>query len=399
MNRVYSSLLDREERYGVVFGGRRSGKSHGVGDIIAIQAATRPGRKIVCMRKVARTIRVSLWPRMLAALASVGALETAYINKSDKEILLSNGTMILFLGADDSEKLKSIEGVTDYWLEEATEFSEGDFDTIDVGLSADVEPPPRIWLTFNPIPMIPGQQHWIQRRFLSVQAKMGELTVTDEAFVLRTWHLHNAFLPQRTRDVLEAYKETNPQLYRMWVLGEFTTVEGAILSDWDIVAEVPDGVPFLGYGLDFGYANDPAALVAIWSHNDDLYLREELYQTGLTNQDIARIMREDLEIDRGHVIIADSAEPKSIAEIRAEGFTITGSDKGPDYKRSAARWLQSKHIHVVEGSPNAQREVSTWSWDRDRSGNILPRPADGNDHAIDATIYGAYKRQRRWRMQ
>jgi len=99
---------------------------------------------------------------------------------------------------------------------------------------------------------------------------------------------------------------------------------------------------------------------------------------------------------RGDEIIADSAEPKSIRELRKLGWLILSADKGPDYKRAAAQYLRSLTIHVLEGSPNIVKEFATWSWKQDKQGNILPVVADGNDHLIDALIYRVFRRHKRW---
>lgn len=349
------------------------------------------------MRKVARTIRLSVWPRMVDALGEIINIRHCDVNKSDKEITLPNGSQVVFIGADDPQKLKSIEGVTDYWLEEATEFDKEDFNTIDAGLSADVAPACQIWLTFNPIPNIPGFLHWIQRRWLEVEHKLGEVAINDSSAVLRTYYKHNAFCPQRTIDVLEGYKKSNPKLYQMWALGEFATLEGVILDgNWDIVKEVPEGIPFVGYGMDFGFADDPAAVIAAWKHNNEVWLKEIVHSTGLTNPELSAVMMEQGVRKRKDEIIADSAEPKSIKDLRDMGWLVYPCKKSRDYKSAAANYLRSLKIHIIEGSFNLIREVSTWSWKRDHKGNKLPLPADGNDHGIDATIYRIYRHTAMW---
>ncbi|NCC44907.1 MAG: PBSX family phage terminase large subunit, partial [Clostridia bacterium] len=400
INQAYWDLHKQPQRYIITYGGRRSGKSWGISQLLALKSIEYK-RHVVVMRKVARTLRLSTWPRMQSALADVGIINKCKINKSDMAIEMPNGSVFWFVGADDPEKLKSLEGATDYWLEESPEFDEQDFQTVDAGLSAACNPSPQIYFTFNPIPQIPGSLHWIQRTFLPTEVPIGKPTVHGDALILRTTYKQNKFCPAETKKVLEGYKKTQPDLYRMWALGEFVTVEGAILSNWDVVPRVPDGVPFHGYGLDFGFSADPATLVKIWKHNDDIYAEECIYESGLTNQALAGRMRET-GVSRYDVITADSAEPKSIEELRQAGFACSGAHKSPDYKRAAAQWLQSKHIHIVQGSTNMIREISTWSWMRDKHGNQLPKPADGDDHTVDALIYGVYDNKgktleiRRW---
>jgi phage terminase large subunit len=318
-------------------------------------------------------------------------------NKSEYQINLPNGSQILFVGADDPQKLKSIEGVTDYWMEEATEFDEDDFDTIDAGLSADVDPPPSITMTFNPIPNIPGSQHWIQRRYLNIEHELSKLAIKGDTAVLRTYYGDNAFCPEETVRVLERYKKTNPSLYKMWGLGLFTVLEGVILDgNWDIVKEVPEGIPLKGYGMDFGFADDPAAVVKAWVHNDEVWLQEVVYASGLTNPELSAVMVEQGVRKRKDEIIADSAEPKSIKDLRNMGWFVLPCKKSRDYKTAAAQFLRSIKIHILEGSYNMIKEFSTWAWKRDQQGNKLPIPADGNDHLVDATIYRIYRHAARW---
>jgi phage terminase large subunit len=359
-------------------------------------------RRVVVMRKVAATIRYSVWERVIGTLREAGWLSWCKINKSDREITLPNGSRFVFVGADDPEKLKSIEAVTDYWLEEATEFAESDLDVIDAGLSANVSPTPQIYMTFNPIPILVGTTHWLQKRFLPVMPELGDPWATEDTMVLRTNYEANLWCPPQIVRLIEGYKTTNPELYKMWGLGLFTRVKGTILKSWDRVYEVPERAPFMGYGLDFGFALDPATVVAVWLWEPDIWIEEKIYQTELTNPELHDQMIE-IGLQPGlSDIAADSAEPKSIRELKDKGWLIHGFTKTPDYKRAAAMWMSGLKVHVVHPSPNVENECATWSWkpavqkagiEGDENRKFLPRPKDGNDHGIDATIYRAYHRQ------
>ena len=350
------------------------------------------------MRKYATTIRLSIWPRMLSAIGEAINLQSCQINKTDREIHLPNGSVFLFVGADDPQKLKSIEGVTDFWLEEANEFDEADFNTIDAGLSADVDPPCQIWFTYNPIPTIPGYLHWIQERFLQIEHELGKIAIHDNTAVLRTFYKHNAFCPKDVVNVLEGYRKSNPDLYKMWGLGEFVALKGVILAgNWDVVKSVPKRIPLLGYGLDFGFAEDPAAVIKVWMHRQEIWVKEILYATGLTNPELSDAMKELGMRKQNDEIIADSAEPKSIRELRKLDWLVLAAEKGPDYKRGAAQYLRSLTIHVLEGSPSIIKEFATWSWKQDKQGKILPIVSDGNDHLVDALIYRVFRKAMRWR--
>lgn len=392
LNKTYANLYDIQCRYMVVYGGRRSSKSWSVSQLLVRKALENPGRIIVVMRKVATTLRLSVWPRVVDALDEAGELRYCDINKSERTIELSNGSIFLFVGADDPQKLKSLEGATDFWLEEANEFDEIDLDTIDAGLSADVMPICQIWLTFNPVPVIEQFVPWIAARFVTkIPHEMSIPKIEGDVCILRTWYKDNAFCPAATIKLLESYAESNPGLFKLWALGEYTYLEGVIFKNWDVVDSVPENAKDLGYGLDFGFAVDPATLQHIWvrpmlDKRLEIWVKEEFYETELNNQQIGMRMRE-IGVSRYAEVIADSAEPKSIDEIKKMGFNVHPCVKGPDSVRSGIMQMQSMVIHIVKGSTNTIKEFATYCWRKDKDGKELPEPVDANNHAIDAVRY------------
>ena len=396
--KTFASLYDVIARYMVIYGGRRSAKSFSVSQLL-VRRAIEYQRHIIVMRKYATTIKLSTWERAKGAIAEAGMpLNKGNVNKTDRVITLPTGSAFYFVGADDPEKLKSIENVTDYWLEEANEFEEEDFNNLDTGLSANVWPPPQIWLTFNPIPFVQGFVPWLLKNFVNkVPHELSKITVEGNTCILRSWYKDNPFCPPATIKLLESYKETNPQLYKMWALGLFTFLEGVIFKNWDIVDSVPKGVNYMGAGLDFGFANDPLAVTNVWQSHEELWLEEIVYEIGLTNPEASTLMQERGLKRHEDEIIADSAEPKSIKEFKDLGWIISRCDKGPDYKRAAIRYLKGFRIHILRKSTNLIREFGTWSWKKDKvSGKFLPIPVDGNDHGIDSVIYRTYTKAKRW---
>jgi len=361
------------------------------------KALENPGRKIVVMRKYATTIRLSVWQRVLNALDEAGVLGECQINKSDRSIALPNYSTFEFVGADDPQKLKSLEGATDIWMEEANEFDEIDLDTLDAGLSADVLPICQIWLTFNPIPIIEASIPWLASRFvLKIAHQMSAPVVHDDILILQTWYKDNAYCPPQIVKLFKGYEQSNPELYNLWVLGKFTRLEGVIFKNWDVVDKVPAGPHYMGFGLDFGFAYDPAAVVNCYQTHTDLYLDQRVYATDLTNPQLSDAMEAAGLRKRHDPGIADSAEPKTIQDLNNMGWLIAKCDKGADYKVAAIRYLQSFKIHVTARSTDVIRELSTWSWRKDKaSGKFLPIPVDGGDHAIDAIIYRCYTK-REW---
>jgi phage terminase large subunit len=201
---------------------------------------------------------------------------------------------------------------------------------------------------------------------------------------MKTTYKHNSFVPEATKKRLEGFKLTNPILYKLWTLGEYTEVQGAIYTNWRNIQKLPEGAEFLGYGLDWGFTGDPAAVLKIWKVGHlRIVIKGIVYQRGLTNPDLADEMKEK-KVKSDDKIICDSAEPKSKEEVRREGFRgIRGVKKRPRYKRDVIRVLQGYEILVMEGDINLNREMSTYAWQQDKEGNPLPEPMDGNDHYMD----------------
>lgn len=396
--KVFADLYVVHCRYMVVYGGRRSGKSFGVSQLLNRRGCEHK-RKIIVMRKYATTLRLSVWSRVKSAIEETGiSLRECNINKSERSIELPTGSIFHFIGADDPQKLKSIEDPTDYWLEEANEFDEIDLDTIDAGLSTPCYPPPQIWFSFNPIPSVEGFVPWLVAKFINrVPHELSKITVDGDICVLRSWYKDNPFCPEATKKLLESYSETNPELYKMWALGEFTYLEGVIFKNWDVCDDVPEGVTLVGFGLDFGFSNDPLAVTKVWQSHEDFWFEEVIYEVELTNDQASALMEErGMKRHEDH-IVADSAEPKSIKELNNLGWIVTRCDKGPDYKRAAIRYLKGFRLHVTRRSTNLIKEFSTWSWKKDKvSGRFLPIPMDGNDHGIDSIIYRTFTKAKMW---
>lgn len=377
--------LRKDVRYFEVFGGRRSAKSYDVVQTLALTAMQEPYHFIPVVRKVATTLKDSVEAELLDFF-NRNEIEIQR-NKSEREITLPNGSRFRAFGLDDPRKLKSLKAATIIWAEEADELEEEDFDSLDAGLSP-VLYPGRIVLTHNPFAKIPGSQHWIEKRFLHTMPELGVPLIDREAnaLVLRTWYKNNAFCPEATRKVLEGYAQTNPEKYKMWALGEFVALEGAVFKNWDVVQSVPSYADDLGVGLDYGFANDPAAALRVYAHNDELWLKGLLYKTDLTNPELinelrrAGVMNDDL-------ITPDSAEPKSNEDLRRAGFRcVRPVKKRAGYKEDLVNRIRGFKIHLVAGDIDLKREFSTYSWSRDKNGKILPKLQDGEDHYMDALI-------------
>jgi phage terminase large subunit len=394
LNKVYRQLFDSHGelrsdcRYFEIYGGRRSGKSHDVCQAICLTAMSQPNHFIPLMRKVGNTVRDSIFAEYLNFFYRNGI--GVHVNTTNLEIKLPNGSRFRGFGCDDPEKMKSLVGATMFHLEEANELSEADFDSLDAGLSpSDYQA--RIFLTHNPVPQIPGSMFWFQRRFLQHPHELSKAAVFDtpqgRVFVLRTWYKDNAFCPEATKKVLEGYKESNPEKYKLWALGEFTKISGAVYRNWDVVESVPPEIinESLGIGLDFGFSNDPTAAIRVWSREatHEIWIKQLVYLTDLYPDTMFDKLIE-AGVDRMDLIIADCARPDIISDLYRRGFAeIKGVEKHTGYKEEAANQLQAYKIHIIDGSTDVVREFSTLAWARDKNEHPLPKLQDGDDHSTD----------------
>jgi phage terminase large subunit len=378
--RPYRPMVDAEARYVLAYGGRGSGKSVAASQALLELSFRRTGRAIA-VRKVGRTLRLSVFPRLRSELSAFGQLDRTVVNKSEMSFLLSNGSEIDCLGLDDPEKVKSLEKPWLAWIEEADSLTEDDFNAVDFILRQGGD---KIIMTFNPPPMVPGVPHWIKDRFIDRQ--------DPNAVVIKTTWRDNPFIPKTYTERLERLKDENPHLYKMWALGEFVGLVGSIFTNWGIVNEIPAEAKFLGYGLDFGFSIDPAVVVACYRYDGEYYHREIVYETGLTNHDLARAMRA-AGVQSGEEIIADSAEPKSIEELRRAGFNIRPAIKGQDSVRAGLDYMLRFRHNIERNSTGLIREFGSYCWKTDTAGNPKPQPVDEMNHGIDAIRYRLFAKQ------
>ncbi len=178
-------------------------------------------------------------------------------------------------------------------------------------------------------------------------------------------------------------------MWKVYARGRTGRVEGLVLKKWYITKESFEDKKLLGYGLDFGFTNDPTSLIEVRTQDGELWVREVIYETGLTNPDISNEM-DRLKVSRSSLIVADSAEPKSIEELRRMRWTVDGVKKEKDSVNFGLSLLKGYSINVHADSKNLIKELSSYKWKVDRDGNTLNVPVDKDNHAIDALRYLVY---------
>lgn len=331
------------------------------------------------VRKVAKTNRDSTFQMAIDTLSKFQLLNRCSINQSNMTIALPNGSVFLFYGCDDSEKLKSIAGITDIVVEESTELTFDDVTQLDLRLRARADNL-QMYFMFNPC----SKANWVYKKWFESEVDH------STTLILKTTYKDNKFLPQSYINSLENMRESNPTMYRIYTLGEFSSLDKLVYTNWKVEefnhTEI-DGS--LLVGLDFGFVNDQTALVAsiLDEATKTIYIFDEYCKTGLVNSEIAKIITY-----KGYsksLIVADSAEQKSIEELRREGITrIKASTKGADSILHGIQRLQQYQIVVHPKCQNVITELQNYSWQKEKNSNeYINKPIDDYNHCLDALRY------------
>lgn len=386
LNSIYvPHLLQNQHRYQIFFGGSSSGKSVFLATRAVLDCMQ--GRNILVLRNVARTIRNSCWNEIYKAISRMKLTAYFSISKSEMTITcIQNGAQILFAGLDDVEKVKSItpqNGVlTDIWIEEATETSYEDYKQLDKRLRGASKHTKRLTLSFNPV----YKTHWIYREFFGIWDDSSVYVESDTVSILKTTYKDNRFLTDDDCAALE--NEKDPYFREVYTYGNWGVLGDVIFRNWTIedLQPVSDDYPLRYYGLDFGFSSDPCAAVnvAIDKKHKRILIFDELYERGLTNSMLAERLS---PFAGNNPITCDSAEPKSIHELRMYNIAARAARKGKDSVTHGIQWLQGYQIVVDKHCQNMRNELSLYQWRKDKDGNSLNIPEDKNNHLIDALRY------------
>jgi len=379
---AFVPLFKDQSRYQVAWGGAGSGKSHIVARKILYRLLSESHCKhnFLIIRKVDRTIKRSVFALMKNIISKWGLLSEFDINQTDKTMIYRpTGAQIMFGGLDDVEKLKSIEGVTSIWVEEATELTQEDFEQLDLRLRGNTGALKQIILTLNPI----SDQHWIKKVFFD--------DPIAGCFTLKTTYLDNSFIDDEYKMVMDNKKQTNPRYYNIYALGNWGTAEGLVFNNVQqrlIKEHEIQGLECI-QGLDFGYTNDPSAFNQSYVDlkNKRLFVFDGFYEKGLSNAQIALKIKNKQA--HKHKTIADSSEPKSIDYIKGKGVSIVGARKGNDSINSGIDFLLEFETIVNAHLVEFKTEFDNYAWAKDKNGKPLNKPCDDFNHFIDSLRYAA----------
>ncbi len=393
----YGTFWRFKGRYKVVKGSRASKKSTTTALWIITNMMKYPEANTIVFRKTYRTIKDSAFAQLKWAINRLQVEAWWEIKQSPLEMTYKpTGQKIFFRGLDDPLKVTSItvdQGVLCWaWLEEAYEItSQADFDTLDESIRGEV--PDGLFkqwiITFNPW----NERHWLKKRFFD--------NPDEDTLAMTTNYTCNEWLDESDRKLFETMKKNNPRRYAVAGLGNWGIVEGLIYENWKeqefnliTAQEAKEGRKGVirdnlrtACGLDFGYTNDPSAFVVsfIDLENKKLYIWDEFYEKGLSNKKIfERIQEMGYAKER---ITGDSAEPKSIDELKGMGLRIQGAKKGKDSINNGIQWIKDLEIIIHPRCVNFLTEISNYTWNTDKLGNKLNVPIDDFNHLMDALRY------------
>ncbi len=384
INDKYKAYLDADNWLQIFFGGSSSGKSVFLAQR-TVRDILRGGRNYLIIRNISNTLRDSVFNEIRKVITEWEVKDQFTIRITDMLITCKNGYQIIFKGLDDVEKLKSItpeKGViTDVWIEEATETKETDVKQLlkrlrggDEGLTK------RITLSFNPI----NKTHWIYKSYFTEYIE-GQVLNTEALLIVHSTYKDNRFLTKQDIQFLE--NEQDEYFYNVYTLGKWGVLGNIIFKNWimkDIKADpVFQTFDAFRHGLDFGYSNDPTAYNKLFYHRatKTLYITDEIHKRGITNDLIAEEIKPYCGKD---IVTCDSAEPKSIDELRKYGINARGALKGKDSINFGIQWLQQQRIIIDITCQETKNNFEQYHWQKNKDGEVLNVPADkDNDHIDD----------------
>lgn len=399
-NPGFKEVNQSRKRYIVEKGSAGSGKSVDAAQEYILRMLQDKGRNLVAMRKSDITNRDSTFAELTGAIYRMfGDKADLYwkINKSPMMITCrANGNQIIFRGMNDDkqrEKLKSITfqrgKLTDVWLEEATEFTQADFEIIDDRLRGELPPGQfyQIRMTFNPV----NKNHWIKKVFFDIP--------DENVLTHHSTYLTNRFIDDAYRARMERRKQVDPEGYQIYGLGEWGEIGGLILHNWEIkeVSRNLNDYDDIAIGQDFGF-NHANAILLLGTKDDDIFILSEIY---VFEKDTSEIIPLAAALPRNRQMWCDSAEPDRIRMWQKAGFRARGVDKGGSAGsvKSQIDWLKQRRIFVHPHCVNTIKELQQWKWKKDdKSGEYLDEPVPFQDDAMAALRYGVegWRKVRKW---
>jgi len=356
-----------KKRKKVVQGGTSAGKTFGILPILIDRCIRTPYLETSVVSESIPHLRRGAMKDFLKIMIETGRYRDAQWNRSSLKYTFTNGSYIEFFSVEQPDKLRGARRNVLY-CNEANNIPFEAYNQLSIRTSGD------IWIDFNPT-----ANFWAHK----------EVANQPDADFITLTYLDNEALPQTIVDDIEQAKEKAKtseywsNWWRVYGLGQIGSLEGVCIKEWQEI-KLPLEARLLCYGMDFGYSNDPTTLIALYKYNDAYIFDEVIYQKKLLNSDTSNLFKAN---DINAVVYADSAEPKSIAELRTLGHKVLPCTKGKDSIVYGINLINQNKIYVTSRSKNLIKELQSYTWMKDREGNTINKPIDAFNHCIDAARY------------
>ena len=360
-----NKILALKKRIKIIQGGTSAGKTFGIIPVLIDKAAKKSGLEISIVAESIPHLRRGALRDFLKIMKWTNRFQEERFNKSYLKYEFANGSFIEFFSADDASKLRGARRDILY-------INECNNVTFEAYNELSIRTKRSIYLDFNP-----ANEFWVHKELKDEP---------DADFIILTYKdnqaLDKGIVQQIEKNRLKA--ATSAYWRNWWTVygeGKVGQLQGAVFTNYKTIDKIPEEARLIGIGLDFGYSADPTAIIAVYKYNEQRILDEMTYQTGLLNSDISKILPKDVPV------YADSAEPKSIADIQRYGITIKGVTKGKDSVNYGIDVMQRQDYLVTSQSTNLIKELRSYCWDKDKTGKQLNKPIDKFNHALDAVRY------------
>ncbi|RFZ90475.1 hypothetical protein D0C36_22080 [Mucilaginibacter conchicola] len=349
-------------------GGSNSGKTYSILQVLFCFAIAKPKQVITVVGQDIPNLKAGALRDALDIYDASPTLKLLIrnYNRTDRIFEFFNGSLIEFKSYSNAQDAKA--GKRDYLF-----VNEANGLTWEVYSELALRTRKRVYIDYNP-----NNGFWAHERLIGKPDV--QLLISD--------HRHNPFIDEETRRKVESIKNEDPELWKVYARGLTGKITGLVFTKWHICEEIPADAKLIAAGLDFGYSVDQAGCITVYKQNGELWVDELLHETGLTNTDLsARLKAEGLT--KNTEIIADSAEPKSIEELRRLGWFVTPAKKGADSVSNSIDILKRYTINVTRRSVNLRKELGKYTWRTDAAGKPINQPIDQNNHLIDPLRYVA----------
>lgn len=363
------------KRVRVVRGGTSASKTFTIVPFLIDYAVKNPLAEISIVAETIPHLKRGALRDFLKIMDMIGMYEPENFNKSSLVYTFSNGAYIEFFSADAESKLRGAR-------RDVLFVNECNNITWEAYYQLAIRTRRFIYLDYNPV-----SEFWVDTELIND---------SDTDFVVLTYKDNEALDLSIIKEIEKAKEKALTSSYwanwwNVYGLGLIGSLQGTVFENWAQCDAIPNDAEFVAYGMDFGFTNDPSTLIAVYRYNGELYINELIYQTKLTNSDLIIKLRE-LGIKPHEMIVADSAEPKSIEDLRRAQFRVEGAKKGADSIRNSIDTLQAFKLNVTKSSVNLIKELRNYKWVTDNDGKPTSQPIDSYNHGIDSLRYVALNR-------